>query len=72
MTTNTQNDKRHKLSWDLTLHESFRWLPRQGRPSSVLEWLSQTTVKIIAWLPIYIAIVVTIILLVQLYLLSIL
>lgn len=48
-------------------NQPFRWLPRQGEPSCVVEWISQTVIKIIAYLPVYTAIVVTLVLLVQLF-----
>lgn len=47
--------------------QPFRWLPRQGKPLSIAEWISQTMIKVIAYLPIYTAIVVTLVLLVQLF-----
>lgn len=37
-----------------------RWLPQHGDPFCLLEWLSQSIVKLIAYLPVYVAIVVTI------------
>lgn len=43
----------------------FRWLPRHGPPVCVVEWLAQALVRLTAWLPFYIALVVTLILLVQ-------
>lgn len=57
-----------RLTWSMTEYSSFRWLPKHGKPSSVFEWLSQNFVKLIAWLPVYIAIVVTLIFLLQIYL----
>lgn len=51
-------------------HTPIRWLPKHGRPLRAIEWVSQTLVKIVAFLPIYVAIVVTIVLLLQIYLLS--
>jgi hypothetical protein len=53
----------------LNLHpahdEPFRWLPRQGEPSCIGEWLSQQTIRLVAWLPIYIALIVTLIIVIQ-------
>lgn len=43
------------------------WLPRDGDPLSYLEWVSQSVIKFIAWLPVYTAIVVTLVLLVQIF-----
>lgn len=45
----------------------FRWLPRDGRPRCVAEWLSQAAVKAVAFAPIYIAIIVTIALVLQIW-----
>lgn len=45
--------------------QPFRFLPRQGDPLSILEWLSQRFLCFVAWIPVYIAIVVSIILFVQ-------
>lgn len=39
--------------------ENHAWLPRQGKAKSTGESLSQAVIKIIAWLPVYTAIVVT-------------
>lgn len=39
------------------------WLPRQGKATRRGEKMTQTTIKLIAWLPIYTAIVVTLVLL---------
>ena len=41
----------------------FRWLPRHGKPIRRLECLMQTTIKVVAFLPVYTAIVVTLMLL---------
>lgn len=43
----------------------FRWLPRHGDPSCVIEWVSQNMIRSVAFLPIYTAIVVTITLVVD-------
>lgn len=50
---------------------TIRWLPRQGRPVRSIEWVSQTIIKVIAFLPIYVAIIVTILLLLQIYVISV-
>lgn len=47
--------------------KSFCWLPRQGNPISRMEWIVQTTIKVIAFLPVYTAIVVTLILLLHVF-----
>lgn len=44
-----------------------RWLPRDGEPLTYLEWLSQSTIRFVAYLPIYTAIVVTLVLLAQIF-----
>ena len=45
----------------------FRWLPKNGQPYCIGEWLTQHTVRFISWLPIYSAIVVTGILIIQIW-----
>lgn len=37
----------------------FRWLPRHGEPACVAEWLSQSTLRVVAYLPVYTAIIAT-------------
>lgn len=39
------------------------WLPCQGKASSMEETIVQTTIRVIAWLPVYTAIVTTLTLL---------
>lgn len=34
--------------------EPFRMLPRHGKPTRYLEWVSQNTIKSVAFLPVYI------------------
>lgn len=41
------------------------WLPRQGEPVSDIDWLTQQFVRTLAWWPIYTAVIVTLILVVQ-------
>jgi hypothetical protein len=60
----------NKLSWSMTGNSSFHWLPSQGKPASVLEWVLQKLIKLIAWFPIYIVLVLTILLLLQIYVLA--
>lgn len=48
------------------IHDDTRWLPRQGRPHTIVETVSQAVVKAAACLPFYIAFMVTLILIVQL------
>jgi hypothetical protein len=43
------------------------WLPRQGKASSIEEWIVQNTIRALAWLPLYTAIVVTVTLLLILF-----
>lgn len=50
---------------------TIRWLPRQGRPLRTIDWISQTIIKVVAFLPIYVAILVTILLLLQIYVISV-
>lgn len=58
--------RRLKL-WPESSGQPFRWLPRQGPPSWIGEWLSQAIVKALAYLPIYTSIIVTLIILLQLF-----
>lgn len=60
-------DPNVNLTWIPSLHEPIRWLPRNGEPFSVAERTSQIIIKTIAYLPIYIAIIVTAVLLVQIF-----
>jgi hypothetical protein len=69
-----KGDKRpveHDPEASLTLlpahDEPFRWLPRHGEPSCIGEWLSQQAVRGIAYLPVYTAIVTTLVLLVLVF-----
>lgn len=45
----------------------YNWLPRQGAPLSNAEKLVQNAVKVCAFLPVYTAIVVTIVLLLEIF-----
>jgi len=45
----------------------IRWLPRHGSPQNMFEWICQTAIRIVAFLPVYIAIVVTLILLIEIF-----
>jgi len=45
----------------------IRWLPRHGSPQNAFEWICQTAIRIVAFLPVYIAIVVTLILLIEIF-----
>ncbi len=38
----------------------FRWLPRHGEPYCVVEWLTQTIARLLVYLPVYVAVVVTV------------
>lgn len=44
-----------------------RWLPRNGKPSTGAEKVVHAAIKILAWLPVYTAIVVTLTLLAVLF-----
>lgn len=56
-----------RLSWWPVHSGPFRFLPRQGEPLCVAELVSQTVVKALAYLPVYVAVVVTVSLLVQVF-----
>lgn len=45
----------------------FRWLPRHGKPTCVLEWIAQRLVRTAANPAVYTAIVVTAILAIQIF-----
>jgi hypothetical protein len=49
---------------DRPLHH---WLPRQGAPISKTDRCIQNTVKVVAFLPVYTAIIVTLVLLVEVF-----
>ena len=55
------------LTWHLFTGGPFRVLPRHGEPFSVYEWVTQKTIKTIAFLPIYTAIIVTLVLMIQVF-----
>lgn len=62
-----RRDPSVRLQWSLNSEYPFRWLPRHGDPSCVVEWFSQRSIKALAYLPVYTAIIVTIVLIVQLF-----
>lgn len=47
--------------------QPFRWLPRHGQPSCIGEWASQHVVRFLAWLPVYSALVITAVLIIQIW-----
>lgn len=47
--------------------QPFRWLPKQGEPLCIGEWVSQHVVRFFAYLPVYIAVVVTVIVIIQVF-----
>jgi hypothetical protein len=49
------------------MNRPYNWLPRQGVPLNNYERFSQTAIKVIAWLPVYTAIVVTLVLLLEIF-----
>lgn len=55
------------LAWKLDFNNPFRWLPRHGPPYTVAELLVQKIVRLLAYLPIYTAFVVTMVLLIQIF-----
>lgn len=63
-----KNHSPSNLTWKIPRdQECFRFLPRHGKPASIYEWVIQKLIKLIAWLPVYIAIVVTLTFLVVLF-----
>lgn len=55
------------LTWVPARDVPFRWLPRHGEPWCVFEWITQETIKMIAWFPVYLAIFLILTLLVQIF-----
>lgn len=47
--------------------ERFRWFPRHGEPLCIGEWLTQHVVRFVSYLPVYIAIVVSLIIIIQVF-----
>ena len=47
--------------------QPFRWLPRHGEPSCIGEWLTQRGITVIAYLPVYTALVATLVLIVAVF-----
>lgn len=45
----------------------YHWLPRQGDPLSKTEQIVQSAIKVCAILPVYTAIIVTLVLLMQIF-----
>jgi hypothetical protein len=45
----------------------FRWLPRHGQPYCIGEWAAQHLIRLAAWLPVYIAVIVTLIVAFQVF-----
>jgi hypothetical protein len=56
-----QNESQEKMG------NTFRWLPKQGSPRTRGEWISQRAVQLIAFLPVYTAIVATMVLYILLF-----
>ena len=61
----------HEEGVSLTLfpaeNQPFRWLPRHGQPSCIGEWASQHLVRFFAYSPVYISVVVTLILIIEIW-----
>lgn len=43
----------------------FRWLPRHGQPFCVVEWVTQNTVKALAYFPVYLVVLAVVVLIVS-------
>ena len=66
----TQNDRGVSVSdgvLEVRTVAGSRWLPRDSDPVTTLEKIIHRSIKIIAWLPVYTAIVVTLTLLVLIF-----
>lgn len=46
---------KERLAWHPAL--PIRWLPRHGQPGCIVEWASQEFVKLSAYLPFYVVLV---------------
>lgn len=62
-----RRDPSIELKWRLDRNAPFRWLPRYGEPWCIAEWIVQKVIKWVAYAPIYTAIIVTLVLLVQIF-----
>lgn len=62
-----RRDPADPLKWMLRHRAPFRWLPRHGDPSCYLEWFSQHSIRSLASLPVYTAVIVTLVLLVEIF-----
>jgi hypothetical protein len=62
-----KRDPSEKIQWVFNTRFPFRWLPRHGEPSCIIEWLSQQMIKTLAYLPVYTAVIVTLVLLVEIF-----
>lgn len=60
-----KRDSASNLTW--RPGRPVRWLPRHGDPFCVIEWMSQKTIKSMAYLPVYTAVVITLVLLVLIF-----
>lgn len=60
-----ESANRDRLAWHPSM--PIRWLPRHGQPGCLLEWFSQRVIVLSAYLPVYIAVIVTLTLLVVLW-----
>lgn len=62
-----KRDPSIRLKWAPSIHAPLRWLPRHGEPFCMVEWMSQKVISSLAFLPVYTAIIVTLVLLVQIF-----
>lgn len=58
---------RVNLEWGVKRERKFHMFPCNGEPENTLERVSQTIIKVIAFLPVYTAIVVTLMLYILLF-----
>jgi hypothetical protein len=61
-----EHDARVSLTLTPAEDRPFRWLPRHGQPYCIGEWATQHVIRLLAWAPLYVALIVTLILVVQL------
>lgn len=64
-----QKDIYHQkpLTWWPAREQPLRLLPRHGDPHCLIEWLAQNTLKLIAYPPAYVLLVLMLLVVVQLY-----
>jgi hypothetical protein len=60
-----KHDQHVTLTLTPAENRPFRWLPKHGQPYCIGEWATQHAVRFLAWLPVYSAIILTLILIIE-------